>query len=393
MVVWVDRERFGNVPSSENFVIQDLPPSASWCSPSVDIVACGSASCISAFAKRLDLGLVVDADALAEFAAIDADVANDVAERASIFSRSTLGHSAYFKVQPVNRVLTIPAEAKEQIYCDCDARFLHEWPALKPIAKLRELSQAMTSSVIVFGRDYADGKRFQALVDSGAMLILPGDAFVENLKWVKLAAQQVDQAAAYSQVLVLKEVQDLSVETLRVQIATQQQQYLKQVNSGANTAWTRIFERYGRSEMVFDSSQCRSSGVLANFVRLSHAKCADLRPGDRGCDDICPLGYSAYRSDLGGCVSGSACSLVTLTSCMDSTLSSACSTECLTVAFGRSVLVERVVRSTLMLSNITLFLLGGLAGLIFAKVIWLSPLLDKYDALVLVSKASMIEKV
>jgi len=147
--------------------------------------------------------------------------------------------------------------------------------------------------------------------------------------------------------------------------------------------WARELKRAAdrSSRPAFARELCAPSGAFARFARVAASpECADVRPGDARCDAaLCPEGFAAYRSDLGGCVTDGACSLPTFSSCLDADYSHTCALECAAASFGKHVAVERLVRATMAVANGTLFFLGGLLALIFARVNWVNPLLAKYE--------------
>lgn len=96
-------------------------------------------------------------------------------------------------------------------------------------------------------------------------------------------------------------------------------------------------------------------------------------PGDRSCDKNC-LGNWYFRGDLQQCVSGSPCSSLTAYACVDNELFSKCKQDCLEL-FEIDIRKEKTRDQTVAIALLTLFGLGFVLGLLFAKLYWVDPLL------------------
>ena len=104
-------------------------------------------------------------------------------------------------------------------------------------------------------------------------------------------------------------------------------------------------------------------------------------PSDRSCDSQCGQDGHQFRSDLGGCIEnvGTSCSFPSFYACsFDQTYFSQCEADC-NVVFGRELKFEAVKKSTVSISAVTLFGLGLTLGLLFARISWVNPLLEKYE--------------
>lgn len=105
------------------------------------------------------------------------------------------------------------------------------------------------------------------------------------------------------------------------------------------------------------------------------------KPGDRTCDSQCPgVENWFYRADLRSCVSGSACSMLTSAACLDDRLKALCKSDCEQLFF-KEMRIESTRDTTVAICLITLFLLGFVLGLLFAKLYWVDPLLDENERL------------
>lgn len=103
--------------------------------------------------------------------------------------------------------------------------------------------------------------------------------------------------------------------------------------------------------------------------------------GDRSCDTMLCLPNTFYRSDLHGCVSGGGpCALINPTACLDNDLFNHCKADCVRL-FDIQLRKERVRDTTVAICLLTLFLLGTVLGLLFAKLYWVDPLLVENEIL------------
>jgi hypothetical protein len=103
-------------------------------------------------------------------------------------------------------------------------------------------------------------------------------------------------------------------------------------------------------------------------------------PSDRTCDENCPLDHPFYRADLRSCVDSSICWSLTLQACLDEALFRTCKADCQSL-FELDMRKESTRIRTIFISLITLFLLGAVLGLLFAKLYWVDPLLDANEKL------------
>lgn len=111
------------------------------------------------------------------------------------------------------------------------------------------------------------------------------------------------------------------------------------------------------------------------------AKILDCKkPGDRSCDRECGTPKYFYRSDLLACISVSPCNLLTTAACLDTGIHTRCERDCQDI-FALSIRTESTRNSTVTISLVTLFLLGLVLGLLFAKLYWVDPLLDTNERL------------
>ena len=100
------------------------------------------------------------------------------------------------------------------------------------------------------------------------------------------------------------------------------------------------------------------------------------------CPSCCPLGF-VPRMDLKVCIKKELrCSLLTTEACGDdgSRQSSWCELDCQAM-FGKELRAQVVWGQTLTTALVTLFLLGLVLGLLFAKLYWVDPLLDIKETL------------
>jgi len=124
-----------------------------------------------------------------------------------------------------------------------------------------------------------------------------------------------------------------------------------------------------------DPTTCLRFSASSQFMSVQSC----YKPGDRSCDDTCPRGW-AYRADLRACVQGGPCSLLSSVACFDDHLFQRCKADCEN-AFHKEIRKHLTSRNTVTISLVTLFLLGCVLGLLFAKLYWVDPLLDENERL------------
>ena len=131
-------------------------------------------------------------------------------------------------------------------------------------------------------------------------------------------------------------------------------------------------------DLPAEGVQCKRY-PLANAYPVSPMSSCKT-PGDRSCDSQCSSSGWFYRSDLASCVNSSPCTLVSASACSDETLYSRCRQEC-NELFLAPIRKEATRNKTVAISLLTLFLLGFILGLLFAKLFWVDPLLTENERL------------
>ena len=117
----------------------------------------------------------------------------------------------------------------------------------------------------------------------------------------------------------------------------------------------------------------KTVATISNFIPPMQGKCNPLiAAGDGSCNGLCPSGF--FRSDLQACVSQplvqgvyNRCSFLSNEACNDAWLYDQCREVCDAKWSQR---YQRLMRNTVVVSLVTLLLLGFLGGLIFARVHW-----------------------